>query len=134
MTKPKALITGASSGIGKVYAQRLAARGYDLVLVARDKARLEQLAAELGRCGATAEVLVADLTQSNDVARAEQRLESDAAICFFLNNAGIATVSPQLQTPVATIETLISLNVTAATRLALAAGRAFVKKKSGIIV
>jgi short-subunit dehydrogenase len=134
MTRPKALITGASSGIGKVYAQKLAARGYDLVLVARDKTRLEQLAAELGKAGASAEVLVADLTKSDEVARVEQKLESDAAICFFLNNAGIATVVPHLETPVETIETLISLNVTAATRLALAAGRAFVKKKSGAIV
>jgi short-subunit dehydrogenase len=132
MTRPKALITGASAGIGKVYAQRLAARGYDLVLVARDKARLEQLAAEVGKD--TAEVLVADLTQSDEVARVEQKLENDPAICFFLNNAGIATVAPQLETPIETIETLISLNVTAATRLALAAGRAFVKKKSGTIV
>jgi uncharacterized protein len=94
MTRPKALITGASSGIGKVYAQRLAARGYDLVLVARDKTRLEQLAAELGKAGASAEVLVADLTRGPDVAWVEQKLEQDATISFFLNNAGIATVVP----------------------------------------
>jgi len=134
MNKPKALITGASTGIGKTYAQKLAKRGYDLVLVARDKARLEQLAAELGKAGAAAEVLVADLTQSGDVGRVEQKLEGDAAISFFLNNAGIATVEPQLSTSVDTIEKLISLNVTAATRLALAAGRAFVARKSGTIV
>ena len=132
MSRPKALITGASAGIGKVYAQKLAARGYDLVLVARDKARLEQLAQELR--GAAVEVLAADLTQPGDVARVEQKLESDPAISFFLNNAGIATMGPQLQTPVETIEKLISLNVTAATRLALAAGRAFVARKSGTIV
>ena len=134
MTKPKALITGASTGIGKVYAQRLAKRGYDLVLVARDKARLEQLATDLAKVGAASEVLVADLTQTGDVARVAQKLEGDDAISFFLNNAGIATVAPQLETSVATIEKLISLNVTAATRLALAAGRAFVARKSGTIV
>jgi short-subunit dehydrogenase len=134
MSKPKALITGASTGIGKSYAQRLAKRGYDLVLVARDKARLDALSTELQTDGATSQVLVADLTQSADVAQVEQALESDAAISFFLNNAGIATVDPQLQTPVATIERLIALNVTAATRLALAAGRAFTAKKSGTIV
>jgi len=130
MSKQKALVTGASTGIGKAYAQRLARRGYDLVLVARDRARLEALAAELGG----AEVLVADLTQSADLARVEQKLESDPAIGFFLNNAGIATVSPHLQTPVETIERLIALNVTAATRLCLAAGRAFTAQKRGIIV
>jgi short-subunit dehydrogenase len=79
-------------------------------------------------------VLVADLTQSPDLARVEQKLESDPAISFFLNNAGIATVSPHLQTPVETIERLIALNVTAATRLCLAAGRAFTARKHGTIV
>ena len=134
MTRPKALITGASTGIGKAYAQKLAQRGYDLVLVARDAARLEALAEELRGAGAASEVLVADLTQSADVARVEQKLEGDAAISFFLNNAGIATVAPHLQTPVETIERLIALNVTAATRLALAAGRAFTAQKRGTIV
>jgi short-subunit dehydrogenase len=134
MTRSKALITGASSGIGKAYAQKLAQRGYDLVLVARDRARLEKLAADLRADGAASEVLAADLTQAGDVARVEQKLESDAAISFFLNNAGIATIGPQLKTPVDAIERLIALNVTAATRLALAAARAFVAKKSGTIV
>ncbi|MEO8301939.1 MAG: SDR family NAD(P)-dependent oxidoreductase [Rhizomicrobium sp.] len=127
---PKALVTGASSGIGKAYAQRLARRGYSLILVARDVARLQALAAELNG----AEVLVADLTQSADLARVEQKLESDPAISFFLNNAGIATVEPHLHTSVETIEKLIALNVTAATRLCLAAGRAFTAQKRGIIV
>jgi len=134
MSRPKALITGASTGIGKAYAQRLARRGYDLVLVARDKARLEALAAELQQDGVACQVLVADLTQSADVARVEQALEGDSAISFFLNNAGIATVEPQLRTSVETIEKLIALNVTAATRLALAAGRAFSAQKRGTIV
>jgi short-subunit dehydrogenase len=134
MSRSKALITGASTGIGKAYAQRLARRGYDLVLVARDKARLEALATELEKDGATCQVLVADLTQSADVARVEQALESDSAISFFLNNAGIATVEPQLRTSVETIERLIALNVTAATRLALAAGRAFTAQRRGTIV
>jgi len=134
MARPKALITGASSGIGKVYAQRLAKRGYDLVLVARDGTRLKALAEELAKDGATSEVLVADLTQSADVGRVEQVLEQDAAIRFFINNAGIATVEPQLHTPVEVIERLIALNVTAATRLALAAARAFIGRKAGTIV
>ena len=134
MNRPTALITGASGGIGKAYAQKLAQRGYDLVLVARDVTRLETLADELRGHGAACEVLVADLTQSADVARVEQKLESDAAIDFFLNNAGIATVEPQLKTALETIERIIALNVTAATRLALAAGRAFCAQKRGTIV
>ena len=134
MTKPKALITGASAGIGKTYAQKLAARGFDLVLVARDTARLEALATELKAAGAASEIIAADLTQSQDVGRIEQKLESDPAISFFLNNAGIATVEKNLQTKVATIERLVALNVVAATRLCLAAGRAFTARKSGTIV
>ena len=134
MSRPKALITGASTGIGKAYAQRLARRGFDLVLVARDRTRLEALAEELRKDGAASQVLVADLTQSADVTLVEQALEGDGAISFFLNNAGIATVEPLLKTPVETIERLVALNVTAATRLALAAGRAFTAKKRGTIV
>ena len=126
----KALVTGASTGIGKAYAQRLARRGYKLVLVARNRARLEALAAELGG----AEVLVADLTQEADLTAVEQKLESDPEISFFLNNAGIATVERHLETSVETIEKLIALNVTAATRLCLAAGRAFTAQKRGTIV
>src|SRR5476649_3081361 len=109
MSRPKALITGASTGIGKAYAQRLAKRGYDLVLVARDRARLETLAAELRKDGAASEVLVADLTQSAGVTRVEQKLEGDPAISFLLNNAGIATVEPQLNNSVETTEKLIAL-------------------------
>lgn len=134
MNKPKAMITGASAGIGKSYAHRLAERGYDLVLVARDRARLESLAFTLREVGAESEILVADLLQSNDIARVEAKLETDREICFFLNNAGIATVEPHLRTSIETIEKLIGLNVTAATRLALAAARAFTAKKSGTIV
>jgi short-subunit dehydrogenase len=134
MPRPKALITGASAGIGKAYAQKLAARGYDLVLVARDGARLEALADESAKAGAASEIMVADLTRSEDVAIVERKLEGDTAIHFFLNNAGIATVEKPLQTSVATIERLVSLNVVAATRLCLAAGRAFTGRKSGTIV
>jgi ketopantoate reductase len=79
--KGAALITGASSGIGATYADRLARRGYDLALVARDAPRLEQVAARLREeTGATSAVLGADLTQKADLARVEQRLRSDATI------------------------------------------------------
>lgn len=129
------MVTGASSGIGKSYAEKLARRGYDLVLVARDKPRLEALAATLQRdAGIKAEVLPADLTDAGDLVAIERKLEQDPALIFFLNNAGIATMGPQLETPVAAIEKLIALNVTAATRLALAAGRAFSGRGRGTIV
>lgn len=131
----KALITGASAGIGKVYAEKLARQGHGLVLVARDTARLEALAQTLAReTGIKAEVLTADLSLADDVAKVERKLESDPALDIFINNAGIATMGPQLETPVAAIEKLIAVNVTAATRLALAAGRAFASRGRGSIV
>ena len=89
--KGSALITGASSGIGDTYADRLAHRGYDLVLVARDAPRLEQLAARLqADTGIMSEVFRADLTQEADLTRVEQRLRSDATITMLVNNAGVA--------------------------------------------
>jgi len=78
--KPAALVTGASSGIGAVYADRLARRGHDLVLVARDEQRLEALAARLhAETGVAVEVLVADLTRPDDLAKVEGVSEALAA-------------------------------------------------------
>src|SRR5579863_5250256 len=89
--KPKVLVTGASSGIGAVYADRFAKRGHDLVLVARDLARLEAFAARLAReTDVRVEVVQADLTDSVDVAAIEARLRDDAAIEILVNNAGAA--------------------------------------------
>mgnify|MGYP003910169481 CR=1 FL=1 len=81
-TRPgTALITGASAGIGATYAERLARRGHDLLLVARDRVRLEALAARLrADTGVSVEVLPADLTQRADLARVEQRLREDARV------------------------------------------------------
>lgn len=135
MTRQKALITGASSGIGKSYARKLAARGHDLTLVARDHTRLAALAQELAAAhGITADILVADLTQSEGVAAVEAAFAQDSALTFFLNNAGAAIVTPITETSAETIETLVALNVTAAARLQVAAARAFVARGQGTIV
>jgi uncharacterized protein len=84
-----ALITGASSGIGASYAARLARRGHDLVLVARDKDRLGDLAIRLRReAGVVIDILPADLTAAGDRARVEDRLRQDARIGLLVNNAG----------------------------------------------
>src|SRR5271154_5840467 len=88
--KGPALITGASTGIGAVYARRLAARGYNLVLVARDAARLQALTSGLQEIGAQAEILSADLTRREDRAKVERRLEADATITLLVNNAGMS--------------------------------------------
>ncbi|MDO7844069.1 SDR family NAD(P)-dependent oxidoreductase [Sphingomonas immobilis] len=127
-----ALVTGASTGIGAVYADRLAHRGYDLVLVARDVARLEALAARLRDETARAiQVLPADLTDRADLARVAERLAGDAAVTLLVNNAGVSMTRDLINSDVTEAERLIALNVTAPTVLASAAGRAFVARAAG---
>jgi short-subunit dehydrogenase len=130
-----ALITGASSGIGAVYADRLAGRGYDLILVARDAARLEKLAARLrDDTGRTIDVLAADLTDRTDLAKVEARLADDANISMLVNNAGMSLTGSLLDSDVGEVEKLIALNITATTLLAGAAGRAFGERGRGAII
>ncbi len=130
-----ALITGASTGIGAVYADRLARRGHNLILVARNGERLEALAQRLrGETGRAVDVLVADLTRSDDVARVEQRIHDDAAITLLINNAGMSLNGGTLENTSEQIETIIALNVTAVARLAVAAGKAFAARGAGTIV
>jgi len=134
-TKGTALITGASSGIGAVYAQRLARRGYDVILVARDEVRLRALAAQLQAAhGMAALVLPADLTSEAGLLAVEQRLEYDASIVMLVNNAGVAALSELADMRPEDISTMIQLNVLAAARLAAAAARAFGPRGQGIIV
>ena len=130
-----ALITGASSGIGAVYADRLARAGYDLILVARSADRLNEIARRLtDASGRSIETLTADLTRPQDLARVEAVLQSDRSITLLVNNAGIAAVTPLLQSNVDEMERMIALNVTAPTRLAYAAAPAFAARGSGTII
>ncbi|WP_288098003.1 SDR family oxidoreductase [Pseudomonas sp.] len=130
-----ALVTGASSGIGAVYAQRLAARGFDLLLVARDLQRLKEAACQLrAEHGVQVEVLKADLTQKEDVLKLEQRLRSDSSISLVLNNAGVAADGLLANADTDQLERLIQLNVTTVTRLASAAAASFAKAGRGTII
>jgi short-subunit dehydrogenase len=130
-----ALVTGASSGIGAIYADRLARRGYDLVLVARDRERLDKLAARLtAETGVAVDVLRADLTLPEDLARVEARLRDDDAITLLVNNAGAAAPGGFAEPDLDAMERLIKLNVTAVTRLAGAAAARFAARGSGAIV
>lgn len=105
------LITGASSGIGATYADRFAQRGHNLILVARDKARLEALAARLRQeHGVDVDVLQADLTQEADLAVVEARLRDDTRIGVLINNAGAAQTGDFLAQTGESIEQLIALN------------------------
>ncbi|MGJ7582207.1 SDR family NAD(P)-dependent oxidoreductase [Variovorax sp. RHLX14] len=132
---PTVLITGASSGIGAVYAERFARRGHPLVLVARDKVRLDSLAARLREsAGVDVDVLQADLTQLADIALVEARLRDDARIGVLINNAGMAQSGDILQQTGESIDRLITLNTTALTRLATAVAPRFVQSGTGAIV
>jgi short-subunit dehydrogenase len=133
--KPTVLITGASTGIGAVYADRFAKRGHDLVLVARDADRLNALAARLRtEAGVAVDILVADLTKSADISAVEARLRDDARIGILLNNAGAALEGAFLDQTPATIAKLIDLNVTAPARLASAVAPRFATAGEGAII
>lgn len=117
-TKKIAVVTGASSGIGAVYADRLARRGYDLILVARRADRLQTLAAGIEAShGVRVQTLVADLETEAGVASVEQVLSSNAAVSILVNNAGIARLATIADSPLQHSLSQISLNLTALTRL-----------------
>jgi uncharacterized protein len=130
-----ALVTGASSGIGAALARQLAAEGTDLVVVARDKARLEALAAELGAGGGVVvEVLPADLADGASLAAVETRVADDQRpIDLLVNNAGFGTYGPFVESDIDTETQEIAVNVTALVRLTHAAMRAMVPRARGSI-
>jgi short-subunit dehydrogenase len=136
-TQPKgtALITGASTGIGAIYADRLAKRGHDLILVARNKARLTSLARRLANeTGRKVETVEADLTSPADLHRVEGILRTNADISLLVNNAGVGATNPLLASDVDKMDDMIRLNVTALTRLTYAAVPGFVARGNGTII
>lgn len=133
--KGTALITGASSGIGAIYADRLARRGYDLILVARDAARLEALAQRLrSETGRSVAILPADLTDTSQLAAVVKRIADEQSLTLLVNNAGVALNGTLTTAPANDILKLIALNVTAPTLLAQAAGLAFSQRGAGAII
>jgi short-subunit dehydrogenase len=130
-----AVITGASAGIGAAYADRLAKRGYDLILVARRGDRLDALARRLrAEQGVAVETIVADLANTADLDRVATVVAGDARVTMLVNNAGTATLTALANTGAADQDAMIALNVTALTRLSLAALRAFVDRDHGTII
>src|SRR5262249_46948578 len=134
-SKGTALVTGASTGIGAVYADRLAKRGYDLILVARNEARLNELSERLtSETGQSVKLLPMDLGNKAALAQVEATLRDDPSITMLVNNAGTASVAPLLKADVEKMEEMIALNVTALTRLTYAAAPAFVARGTGTII
>jgi short-subunit dehydrogenase len=137
MTKslPTVLITGASTGIGATYAERFARRGHDLVLVARDQARMEALATRLrAESGVAIDIIKADLTDNADLVRVETRLREDEAIGVLVNNAGAAAHGGFAEQSPEAVNWLISLNVTSLTRLTAAVVPRFLRQGAGAII
>ncbi|MFW9081910.1 SDR family NAD(P)-dependent oxidoreductase [Pseudomonas sp. P2757] len=133
--RPTVLITGASTGIGAVYAERFAQRGHDLVLVARNQSRLEALAEKLrGEHNVAIEVLAADLTRLSDLHTVEARLRDDARIGILVNNAGAAQSGNFIDQSTDSVAQLVALNTTALVRLASAIAPRLAKAGDGAII
>ena len=133
-TRLRALVTGASAGIGEGFARRLARDGYDLVLVARRGDRLEQLVGELSaQYGTAAEVIAADLTREDGVARIEERLRA-GDIDLLVNNAGFGTVGEFARLPLERELEELDLNVRAPMRLSHAALASMITRGRGGII
>jgi short-subunit dehydrogenase len=134
-SKGTVVITGASGGIGAVYADRFAKRGYDLLLIARDRQRLSEVANKLsGQYGVRVENLVADLTDKAALLKLEARLQADKDISILVNNAGFGGTRSLVDSSVDDLENMIFLNVTALTRLTAAVLPNLIAKKAGAII
>ncbi|MGY1917432.1 SDR family NAD(P)-dependent oxidoreductase [Pseudomonas tolaasii] len=130
-----ALITGASSGIGAIYAERLAARGYDLILVARNQDRLNVLAKKISlTSGRSIEIVVADLGNTEGIHKVETILRTDASITLLVNNAGIGATAPLLDSDSEKMDAMIVLNTISLSRLSCAAAPGFVSRGNGTII
>jgi len=124
------MVTGASSGIGAAFARRLARDGFQLILVARRRDLLEQLAGELGG----AETLAADLTLEEDLVRVEARIASTPELELLVNNAGFGTKGQLWETPLDGQERMHQLHVMATLRLTRAALAAMVPRARGGVI
>jgi short-subunit dehydrogenase len=132
---PSILITGASTGIGATYADRFARRGHNLVLVARDRKRMEALATRLRQeAGVTIDIIQADLTEAADLAVVEARLRDDTRIGILINNAGTALGGSFIEQSTDDVTRLVALNTTALLRLASAVAPRFAQAGEGAII
>src|SRR3954470_9286678 len=134
-TRPLAVVTGASAGIGKAFCEKLAARGYDLIVTARNAARLESLRQDLeARHGAAVEVFPADLTIDTDVSLLAERLSRSPHLALLVNNAGFGTRGKLADASPALQESMLRLHVIAPMRLSQAALPVLLANGRGAIV
>jgi uncharacterized protein len=134
-TRPVALVTGATAGIGKSYVSQLARRGYDLIAVARDGARLATLAAEIGPAhGVRVTTIAADLTTDAGIAATVHGINQAARLDLLVNNAGFGTLGTLAETEMSKQEQMLTLHVVAVNRLTRAALERMVPARSGGII
>ncbi|MGX9390197.1 SDR family NAD(P)-dependent oxidoreductase [Nitrobacteraceae bacterium UC4449_H16] len=130
-----AVVTGASSGLGAVYADRLAKRGFDLILVARNRNRLDALAQRLiNETGRSVKVIAADLTDRSGLADMEEILRAGRGITLLVNNAGVGAGSSLINSDIGEMENMLAINVNALTRLTYAIVPAFLNRGGGTII
>lgn len=129
-----ALVTGASAGIGAVYSDRLAKRGWNLILAGRNGERLDHVASRVRRDGISVETVVVDLAIPSGQRKLAERLLKDPAIALLVNNAGFGSTASLLDSDPDAMAQMIQLNVGAVARLANAAARAFVSREEGTII
>ncbi len=131
----RALVTGASSGIGEAFARRLARDGYDLEIVARRTDRLEALATELrADHGGAVDVRAADLTRADELAGVEEALRSDGELELLVNNAGFGSEGAFHELPIDAEAAMLRLNVEALVRLTHAALGGMVERRRGAVI
>ena len=133
--KGTAMVTGASAGIGKLFADRLARRGYDLILVARRADRLDAVAKDLQtQYGVSVRTLVADLGNADELETVAQSVSTDQDITMLVNNAGTSTLGSVAEAKKADLEAMINVNIMALTRLTIAVLPTFKKRNNGTII
>jgi short-subunit dehydrogenase len=130
-----AVVTGASSGIGVAYAERMAERGYDLILVARRRDRLEDVAKRIKtKTKRAVEIVTADLSEAKDLLRIEALLTEREDIDVLINNAGLGALGPTAKVAADALENLIRINILALTRLTHAVLPGFLRRNTGTII
>jgi uncharacterized protein len=130
-----AVVTGASSGIGVAYAERMAERGYDLILVARRRDRLEDVAKRIKiKTNRAVEIVTADLSDAKDLLRIEALLTEREDIDVLINNAGLGALGPTSKVAADALENLIRINILALTRLTHAVLLGFLRRNTGTII
>jgi uncharacterized protein len=133
-SRPRALVTGASSGIGKAFAERFAGDGYDLAIVARRRDRLDELAERLRPAGAAIDILPADLTDAADLEAVERHIRDCDALAMLVNNAGFGNYGPFVESDPDLAEKQVGLHATALLRLTRAALPGMVARRAGAVI